>query len=100
MFGWPFTIFPLTHAESLGDLSSETGTSFESLDNRSGSHGRGAGSSYFVAEIADITYISIGIVPNLGCRFQQSANMRDLMMSLMTTGGYSNTCVRGGATEI
>ena len=36
----------------------------------------------------DMTYISIGIVPCLGCFFQQSARMRDLIICLMIKGGY------------
>jgi hypothetical protein len=41
---------------------------------------------YDVEEMDDITYISMGIVPYLGCRFQQSARIRDLMTCLMITG--------------
>lgn len=78
MLGWPFTTLPSIHSDR-STVSADR--------NRAGSHGRGGGNTYVVCEIEDITYISIGIVPYLGCFFQQSAKMRDLMICLMIKGG-------------
>jgi hypothetical protein len=89
MFGCPLTTFPSTHKSLLrsSDEASRSGGTWRA-HCREGSQGRRGGNTYKVDEIADITYISIGIVPCFGCLFQQSASIRDLIICLITKGGY------------